>query len=334
MLFDIPGLGLFGLFRPDTEQNQAPRFPPRGFGFTNPDPGIFHYDKEDTDPDPGFSRYGPGPHNPDPDFHRTDIDFVGSYPARHPDDPPSLDAHPMGRPPLTQAQTQRGYARMLGVAPSMIDPVGMTLRRGIDDDGPDTGEAPKPASSGLLTNVGMRQGGLQGRQQGPFVAESESGPMNQPYDPESDAVRGRNWAPLSPDMKDRIGARLRGREYEGTDLDSLKIHVGETPWFMPPGKRGITLENHIYIEPKGFEGEVFDPNRSTDFNVLTEEAIHAGQFQQGMTRLDYLLEALRHGYEGSKYERSAWEIAWPGSDLPEPKPAQPTPPPREDWERR
>ncbi|MFP5238592.1 MAG: hypothetical protein ACLGQW_02060 [Acidobacteriota bacterium] len=218
MFFNTLGQGLFGPFRPDTGQNQDQLLSPRGFDSPGPDPGIFRYGQEETDPDPGFSRFDDGHYNPDPGFHRTDIDFVDSYPARNPDDPPPVDAYPMGRPPLTPEQTQRGYARMLGVAPSMIDPVGMTLRRGIDDDGTDTGEAPKPVSSGLLANVGMSQGGLQGRQQGPFVPENEPGPMNQPYDPESDAVRGRNWAPLPPDMKDRIGARLRGGSTKGRIL--------------------------------------------------------------------------------------------------------------------
>ncbi|WP_243438730.1 hypothetical protein [Fundidesulfovibrio soli] len=306
MLFDTPGLGFLDLLRP---------YSPKA-------------------PDPRFAPLFPDDHNPDPGFHRTDIDFVDSYPARHPDDPPSLDAYPMGRPPLTQAQTQRGYARMLGVDPAMIDPVGMTLKRGLGDDGQRTGEGPVGALSGLLTDAGMRPGGLQGRQQGPFVPENEPGPMNQPYDPESDAVRGRNWAPLSPDLKDRLRERLQGTRFEGMDLDSLKIHVGETPWYMPSDKRGITLENHIYINPKEFEGEVFDPTRSSDYNVLTEEAVHAGQFQLGMTRPGYLWEALRNGYEGSKYEQEAWKIAYPGYNPPDPEPARPTPPPREDWERR
>ena len=239
----------------------------------------------------------------------------------------------MGRPPLTPEQTQRGYARMLGVDPSMIDPVGMTLKRGFGDDGPDTGEAPKPAPSRLLTSVGMRQGGLPGRQQGPFVPENEPGPMNQPYDPESDAVRGKNWAPLSPDMKDRLRERIKGTRFEGMDLDSLKIHVGETPWYMPSDKGAITLEDHIYIPVP--EGATFNPSGSEEhFNLLTEEAVHSGQFQLGMTRPGYLWEALRHGYEGSKYEQEAWKIAYPGYNPTAPEPAQPTQPPREDWERR
>ncbi|WP_243311449.1 hypothetical protein [Fundidesulfovibrio agrisoli] len=333
MLFAPPGLGFLDLLRPYSPKAPDPRFAPLFPDDHNPDPGIFRYDQEDTDPDPGFSRFGPGPHNPDPGFHRTDIDFVDSYPARHPDDPPSLDAYPMGRPPLTQAQTQRGYARMLGVDPAMIDPVGMTLKRGLGDDGQRTGEGPVGAPSGLLTTAGMRQGGLQGRQQGPFVPENEPGPMNQPYDPESDAVRGSNWAPLSPDMKERLRERIKGTRFENMDLDSLKIHVGETPWYMPSDKGAITLEDHIYIAPSA-SGR-FNPHDSEeDFNMLTEEAVHSGQFQLGMTRPGYLWEALRNGYEGSIYEQEAKRIAYPDYRPPDPEPARPTPPPREDWERR
>ncbi|MFP5238591.1 MAG: hypothetical protein ACLGQW_02055 [Acidobacteriota bacterium] len=79
----------------------------------------------------------------------------------------------------------------------------------------------------------------------------------------------------------------------------------------------MTLENHIYINPAKFKGGVFDPSRRDDYDVLLEEAIHAGQFQTGMTRPGYLWEALVHGYEGSIYENKAWDIVRQG-DAPSP----------------
>ncbi|WP_027189386.1 hypothetical protein [Fundidesulfovibrio putealis] len=143
------------------------------------------------------------------------------------------------------------------------------------------------------------------------VRESESGPMNEPYDPESVAVRGRGGEYLPPDLKERVRARLKGTAYENMDLDSLKLYRGRTPWYMPSDKGGITLENNIYMgdTPDGrFNPETNDYH----FNVLVEEVVHAGQFQNKMTRPGYLWQSFLKGYEDNPWEDSAKRIARTG----------------------
>ncbi|KAF0234617.1 MAG: hypothetical protein FD177_644 [Desulfovibrionaceae bacterium] len=142
---------------------------------------------------------------------------------------------------------------------------------------------------------------------GRIVRKSESGPMNEPYDPESVAVRGRGGESLSPELKERIRARLKGTDYENMDLDSLKLYRGRTPWYMPSDKEGITLENHIYMKDGKFAPEMDDYH----FNILVEEAVHAGQFQDKMTRPGYLWESLKNGYWNNEWEKKAREIAYP-----------------------
>ncbi|GFK95603.1 hypothetical protein NNJEOMEG_03471 [Fundidesulfovibrio magnetotacticus] len=201
-----------------------------------------------------------------------------------------LEEFPHGRPPLTRDQTVRAYARMMGVHPSEVDPEKMELKRDI------------------------RFEPVQRRERGMYGGDAEPGPFNEPYDPESDAVRGGNWKRLDPDLAGRVRERIQGTRFEGMDLDGLKIHDSEKPWYMPGFAGGITLENHIYIDPSGFDGNRFDPGgRQEDFDVLLEEVIHSGQYQSGMTRAGYLWDAFRRGgYEHSAYEREAKDIAIPG----------------------
>lgn len=136
--------------------------------------------------------------------------------------------------------------------------------------------------------------------------EPGSNPMNPPYDPESEAVRGKGGQYLSPELKDRLRGALKGTKFENMDLDSLKLNRGYTPWFLPSDKGGITLENYIYMDNPSFDPE----NDERDFKYLTEEAAHAGQQQYGdMTRAGYLWESLKNGYWENKYEKEAQRIA-------------------------
>ncbi|WP_173083624.1 hypothetical protein [Fundidesulfovibrio magnetotacticus] len=201
-----------------------------------------------------------------------------------------LEEFPHGRPPLTQDQTVRAYARMMGVHPSEVDPEKMQLKHDI------------------------RFEPVQRRERGMYGGDAEPGPFNEPYDPNSDAVRGGKWKRLDPDLAGRIRERIQGTRFEGMPLDRQKIHDSEKPWYMPGSARGMALENHIYIDPSGFEGNKFDPlRRQEDFDVLLEEVIHSGQYQSGMTRAGYLWDiARRGGYKHSTYEHEAWDIAYPG----------------------
>jgi len=136
--------------------------------------------------------------------------------------------------------------------------------------------------------------------------EPGTNPMNPPYAPESEAVRGKGGESLSPEMKERIRARLKGTPFENMDLDSLKLYRGRSPWYLPSGKDGITLENHIYWGKPGFDPE----NNLEHFNYLVEEAVHAGQYQyRDMTRAGYLWEGLKNGYWENKFEKEAQGIA-------------------------
>lgn len=140
------------------------------------------------------------------------------------------------------------------------------------------------------------------------VREGEAGPMNEPYDPESVAVRGRGGYHLSPEVKDRLKEELKSTRFKDMDLDSLKLYRGKTPWYMPGDKQAITLENHIYHNDPNFDPE----NNPEHFKILKEEALHSGQFQDNMTRPGYLLEGLLKGYDESKWEDEAQRIAETG----------------------
>jgi len=135
---------------------------------------------------------------------------------------------------------------------------------------------------------------------GRIVRESESGPMNEPYDPESVAVRGRGGEYLPHELKERLRARLKGTAYENMDLESLKLYRGRTPWYMPSDKGGITLENNIYVGETP-EGRFSPETNELHFNVLVEEAVHAGQFQDKMTRPGYLWQGPLKGYEDNPW---------------------------------
>jgi len=201
-----------------------------------------------------------------------------------------LEEFPFGRPPLTREQTVRAYARMMGVHPSEVDPEKMELKRDI------------------------RFEPVQRPDRGMYGVDAESGPFNDPYNPESDAVRGGNWQRLDKNLAGRVRERLQGTRFEGMDLDGLKIHTAEKPWYMPGAAKGMALENHIYIDPSRFGKKGFDPVKyPSDFDVLLEEVIHSGQYQSGMTRAGYLWDAIRLGwYEHSTYGQEAWDIADPG----------------------
>jgi len=137
------------------------------------------------------------------------------------------------------------------------------------------------------------------------VREGEAGPMNEPYDPEGVAVRGRGGYHLSPELKDRLRSELNETRFKDMDLDSLKLYRGRTPWYMPGDKQAITLENHIYHNDPNFDPE----NNPEHFKILVEEVVHSGQFQDDMTRPGYLWESLLKGYKDNKWEKQAKEIA-------------------------
>ena len=133
-------------------------------------------------------------------------------------------------------------------------------------------------------------------------------------DLDSDAVRGRDYRTLTENEKTVIREHLKETRFKDMDLDAIKIHVGRTPWYMPKDAKAITLENRIMVEDKDFDPET----KPEHMRLLLEEAIHSGQFQSGMTRPGYLLDAaLRGGYGQSSYENEAWSI------IDSPRPVQP-----------
>lgn len=113
---------------------------------------------------------------------------------------------------------------------------------------------------------------------------------------------------------------------------------------MPPSKGGITLENHIYIDPSSHPKRDFSPETvDEDFDTLAEEVAHTGQYGLGMTRLGYLWEGLKKGYWDNPYEVEAQRIAYPNYDqlrdqrLEEEqneRANRPVTPPREEWQNR
>jgi hypothetical protein len=138
-------------------------------------------------------------------------------------------------------------------------------------------------------------------------------------DLDSDKVRGGDYRFLADNEKARIGEHLQETRFKDMDLDAIKIHAGRTPWYMPSDMKAITLENRIMLENGNFDPE----NKPEDFKLLVEEVTHAGQYQSGMTRPGYLLDAaVGGGYGGSTYEREAQGIRY--ARRPEQVPRQPT----------
>jgi len=147
--------------------------------------------------------------------------------------------------------------------------------------------------------------------------------LREPTDPESDAVRGKNWRYLTSEEKERLKNYFTEEELKNINLDNVKLHIGETPWYMPSKADAITLENHVYINGKvrsgdGTESE-FDPENNPDhFGLLAHEIAHVGQFQNGMTRPGYLWEAAKDGYMNSWPERDARIHQYPRNDVQRP----------------
>lgn len=237
--------------------------------------------------------------------------------AAHSPATPAFQDSPYGSPPLTPEETHQAYARLLKVDPSKIDPARMELKKDVSFEVP------------RFKPVVRRKREMHG-------GDAEPSAFNEPYDPESDAVRGRNWQHLSPGLKGRVSERLKGTRFDGMDLDSIKVHNGDKPWFMPSWAGGITLENHVYIDPDNPEKR-FDPdNNQHDFNLLLEEAIHSGQYQSGMTRFGYIWDIImKGGYNNSTYEREAWRISdqkkIPLSDVPPKRSKEDMPDQNDRW---
>jgi len=234
-----------------------------------------------------------------------------------------------GRTPLTPEQTRSGYAKMFGVNESEVGPDMrlQLLSAQPDQDGQDGREDSPYRGYGAPDDLPPppeepRRGAVA---PGMGVTESEQGPMNEPYDPESPAVRGRDGVPLPYDLQREMDGYLpkgsaggppwvedgsQRTDFTGMDLSKLQIHTEQRPWYMPKWADGMALENHIYINPERLGGGVFDPERPYDKRLLLEEVAHAGQYQRGgMTRAGYLWESLWNGYGQNKYETEAQGIA-------------------------
>lgn len=112
----------------------------------------------------------------------------------------------------------------------------------------------------------------------------------------TERVTGRNWRYLTEDEK----AMLRGYKLDNIDIDNVKLHVGEYPWWLPKGMAGVTLGNHVY-----FKEGVYDPSTPLGKSLLAHELVHVKQFRNGMTRLSYIASALRHGYDNCPEEVEA-----------------------------
>ena len=77
------------------------------------------------------------------------------------------------------------------------------------------------------------------------------------------------------------------------DLDNADLHDGEVPWYLLPGYDGITRGNDIYLRPG-----VYD---SGGIGVLGHELYHVGQYRQGKTWIDFVIEGL-NGHDNSPLE--------------------------------
>ncbi|GAB6037416.1 hypothetical protein JCM15519_19750 [Fundidesulfovibrio butyratiphilus] len=115
----------------------------------------------------------------------------------------------------------------------------------------------------------------------------------------TERVTGRNWRYLTECEKQQIGPYVDQK----IDLDNIKLHEGEYPWWLPGDMGGVTLGNHIYFKP----GQ-YDPTTPKGIGLLGHEVVHVGQFQNGMTRLSYVLSALRHGYWQCPEEQAAYDL--------------------------
>jgi hypothetical protein len=124
-------------------------------------------------------------------------------------------------------------------------------------------------------------------------------------DLDSDKVRGSDYRFMTENEKASIREHLKETRFKDMDLDSIKIHAGRAPWYLPPTMEAITLENRIMLKNGDFDPE----KKPEDLQLLVEEVTHAGQYQSGMTRPGYLLDAaVGGGYGGSTYEDEAQKI--------------------------
>jgi hypothetical protein len=133
--------------------------------------------------------------------------------------------------------------------------------------------------------------------------------LTKPYDPESDAVRGKNWQYLTYEQKERFKQHFTPEELSRINLDDVKLHDDDRRWYMPGKMNGMVLDNHIYITPEVLVEDKlsrFDPAVNPGhFGLLAHEVAHVGQFQNGMTRPGYLFQGLINGYRDNPFEREA-----------------------------
>ena len=78
------------------------------------------------------------------------------------------------------------------------------------------------------------------------------------------------------------------------DLDNADLHDGEVPWYLGPGYRAITRGNDIYVRPGEYA--------LGGIGLLGHELYHVGQYRQGKTWVDFVIEGLINGHDNSPLE--------------------------------
>jgi len=102
-----------------------------------------------------------------------------------------------------------------------------------------TGDAPPETAASSDGTSGPRPAPTPRKKPEIHSGDVEPGtnPMNPPYAPESEAVRGTDGESLSPEMKERVRGRLKNTPFENMDLDSLGVAPAkpDTPQLLRSG---------------------------------------------------------------------------------------------------
>jgi hypothetical protein len=84
------------------------------------------------------------------------------------------------------------------------------------------------------------------------------------------------------------------------DLDNADLHEGEVPWYLGAGYRAITRGNDIYVRPGAY-----DASTAGGIGLLGHELYHVGQYRNGATAWDFILEGILYGHDDSPLEKPA-----------------------------
>ncbi len=263
-------------------------------------------------------------------------------PEPHPDDPPSLDEYPYGRPPLTPEQSRRGYAKLFGVDPSALNADRLGLERpdawqplrSTEDTGHDGNYSMDTRFGYGGSEAGGDGSSFQARQtaySGQASRQDDGGNASTASGQDAPAARqladnaqygavdggggsesnsqtqgdgSKQPSSYSRKLTDKEKYYLRGAGYDDDLLDNITIHSGKSHPVLAFSRQSAVTPNanEIYMRAGVDKPDSTDLD---DLEFLAHELHHAVQYQNGMTKWGYVFKGDSVTHDDNKYEKEA-----------------------------